>query len=198
MIVFAFTPIFDWLKFWAAESLKLLRPVDLTLMSNWCRYHTAGQWCPAGCNATRRVCHKYARGQQCMYADSSWQCRYVHLSLQKPFEEQPPKPKARPRRHAMHKPKSKATPKRQAVSAEVAEALSVLGLDPATNKRQIVANYRREALVYHPDKAAQQAEEKMQKAVQQAEAEMQKDVQWAETKMRRLNNAKDLLASVYP
>ena len=163
------------------------------MTSKWCKKHAKGQWCIWGCSQNVRVCHRFARGQQCPP-----RCRYVHLSHQKtgdeqydnPNHEQTPEPKAMPKApkaghttpksHEMPNVKSNATAKRQAVSTKTAEALRMLGFDPGTpsiiSKGQIGAMYRKKAKEVHPDKALQRAH-----ILTQA-----------------LNNAKEHLDSVYP
>ena len=84
---------------------KRLRPEDQHMTSKGCKQHAKGQWCIWGCSWNIRVCHMFARGQQCPPG-----CRYVHLSHQKtgdeqydnPNHEQTPEPKAMPKPKARH------------------------------------------------------------------------------------------------
>ena len=177
------------------------------MTSKGCKQHAKGEWCIYGCNWNVRVCHRFARGQQCPP-----RCRYVHLSHQKtgdeqydnPNHEQTPEPKAMPKpkarhttskSHEMPRPgtqrpravKSKATAKRRAVSTKTAEALRELDIDPASSisRRQITARYHKGALIHHPDKVQHWTKDKMQKAVLKAEIKKFKAVHQAEDEMQK-------------
>jgi hypothetical protein len=186
----------------------------------WCRHHREGRWCISGCVRNRRVCHRFVRGEECIYA---FGCKCLHPSRQKTDEEQRdgqslPRQKTdeeqrdgqSDKQHpwAPAEPKAMPKPKRTTPSSHAKPKAK----QKTTLLRPAVSPKAAEALrVLGLDPNTRISKEQItanfrskarfihpDKVEQQAKENLLKDVQQAQENMQALNNAKDFLDSFYP